>query len=173
MPDPLDHKSPPPGRLEDMPPAPIPAEIDDQSGKQLDLTNAMTRADIKNSTGYRGILRPGPLVGIEPGLNYGAVRLKPNARDKFGVALQVWREPNPGAQSRKFNDLLRQYPDSKRSREMGDSAFRANWGGLNYLVWLNRKSRFIAAVSCSSDICKDDAATLALARTVAPKIKKQ
>jgi len=173
----LDPKRPPkvPGAKRDLPKvgeAPAPSKIAKQ-GKILSLDNTLTRTDVKTATGYRGNLRPGKLGGIEPGLNYNAQRLKPNARDQFGVAIQVWREPNPGAQSRRFNEMLRQYPDSKRSRNIGDSSFTAVWDGLHHIVWLNRKLRFIAAVSCSEPICKNEDATFALAKRVAGKIKKQ
>ncbi len=170
--DPQFENSPPAVNLEDLPPAPQPDRIAGNEGKRLDIGNPITRADVKDATGYRGILRPGELIGIEPDANYNATRLKPNSRDRFGVSLQVWRETNPGAQSRRFNDLLRQYPASQRNRDIGDSAFLASWGGLNYVVWLNRKSRFIAVIACSDDICQDGKAAMALAQRVDPRITK-
>ncbi len=167
----LDFASPSASNLEDLPKNP-PPKAANAGGDTLDITGAVTRSDVKSTTGYRGILRPNELPGINPDASYNAIRLMPTDKEQFGVAVQVWREPNPGAQSRRFNDLLRQYPGGKRTRDLGDSSFNASWGQLNYVVWLDRKRRVIVALSCDQAICKDSAAALKLARKVSKKIRK-
>ena len=168
-------KKPGNARADAPPDSPAATKLEDLEPKKdegtTDLAAALTRGSVRSATGYTKMLRPGPLVGINTDKSYDALRLRPTDRNKFGVALQVWREKNPGAQSRKFNDLLRQYPDSKRTRDIGDTSFKAAWGGMSYIVWLDRKNKLIAAISCDGDICKDDAAALKLASGVSKKLR--
>ena len=169
-------KSPPATKLEDVKPTSPSAKgggvADKGVEKFLKVDSVLSRTDVKAATGYRGILRPGELDGINAEANYNALRLTPTSRSQFGVAVQLWRETNPGAQSRRFNDLLRQYPGSERIRDIGDSAFRASFGELRYLVWLDRKRRVTIALTCDDKVCKGEQDVLGLAKVVSGKLKK-
>jgi hypothetical protein len=162
---PADKIAPEPAAVEALTPAKEPAGKD-----ALDLNGALTSNLIKQSTGYSAALRPAPLQGIEPSADYNVAHMQPGSRQNFGVSIQVWREPNPGAQSRRFNDLLRQYPDAKRGRALGDSSFTASWEGLRYLIWLDRKKHYLAAVTCDSRICANDDKAAALARKLSERL---
>ena len=131
-----------------------------------DLSTIFTRNDVRFSTGYQGLLRPGPLPGIDPDESYASLRLRPSGTSGYGAGVQVWEIPNPGYQTRQFNNFLRQYPESKRTRDLGDSAFTSSWGGVRYFVWLDRKSKLLVAVTCDDAVCKDDKALLKLAKRV-------
>ena len=139
----------------------------------FELDDVFNRNVIRRATDYKGFLRKSELAGMNVGPDYNAIRLRPTTPNRFGVSIQVWHIDNPGQQTRRFNDLFRQYPDPKRTRDLGDSAFTAGWGGLRYFVWLDRKASYLAAVSCDETICKDDPATLALAKAVGEKLPEQ
>jgi hypothetical protein len=149
--------------------AQAPAPIREET---LTLNNALTRNLIKQATGYRPALRPAPLAGQSATPAYNFMRLQPGTRRNFGVSLQIWREDNPGAQSRFFNELLRQYPEARRARALGDSSFQAGWEELHYLAWLDRKKRYIAVLTCDKRICTKDKQTTALARKLADRLPR-
>ncbi|MEO1269047.1 MAG: hypothetical protein AAFX99_13180 [Myxococcota bacterium] len=131
-----------------------------------ELNTVLTRNDVRSATGYRGLLRPGPLPGIEVSENYTSLRLRPSGNVGYGAGLQVWEIASPGYQTREFNNFLRQYPASKRSTELGDSAFSSSWGGVRYFVWLDRTRKLLIALTCDAKICKNDESLLKLARRI-------
>lgn len=173
-------KTPPPPQTEPIKETPKPTPKPSQPEKKntpakkptLSVSGLLNRSMVKKSTGFKGVLRPTKLRGVKASETYNSIRLESAKKGgDFGVALQVWKEKNPGAQSRRFNNLLRQYPGTSRKPGLGDSAFVASWSGVQYVVWLDRKEKYIAALTCGDSICSSEIKSMALAKEIKPKIK--
>lgn len=136
----------------------------------LNIKGVLGRSDIKGATGFTGALQNAPLKGIEDRTSYAAVRLKHARGDEYGASLQVWRMASTAAQTRKFNEFARQYPDASRNKSIGSSAFTSEFGGVRYLVWTDRALKTIMALSCDDTICTDKAKAKALAERVNTKV---
>jgi hypothetical protein len=139
-------------------------------GGLLDLRGALTRNLVLQATGFKGALRPGELPGVDPSSVYNVARLQPGGQSQFGVAIQVWKEPSPAVQSRRFQELMRQYDGSKRVSGIGDSAFKASWGDLRYMVWVDRSNHYLATLICEQAICGDDDKLAELARKLRERL---
>ncbi len=159
-------KADPKGKTKDKADGP-PDKVDKEAPKVLNLKNVLTRNLIKQATQYKHAMRPAPLPGIAPSENYNVIRLQPGRRDNYGVSIQVWKETAAGPQSRRFNELLRQYPQAKRERIVGDSAFVSTWQSVQQTVWLDRKKKTIAVLTCDKAICSNETKNKALAKKVA------
>lgn len=136
------------------------------------VNSTLTKKEVEAATGYKGAMRVSGLDGADTSDTYGAIRLRPMRGDGFGVSLQVWSTKTAGKAGQKFSGLMKQYPESKRERGTGDSSFSAKWGGIHYLVWLDRSEKKVAAVSCDQSVCRDAASATTLAKRIEKRLTR-
>ena len=144
------------GALGLMPPAP------------LVVGDLLTRADVRELTGYTGTLSETTLDGIPATDSYNTIRLA--SETPLGAVLQLWRLDEARKVTPKYNRLRETYITSTVDAEpAGDAAFVSEFGDVRGYVFMHRASRSVGVVSCDFKMC--DAAQLkALAARVVSRL---
>ena len=107
------------------------------------------------------------LVGVEPSPTYNARRIKPAGGGNYGAGLQVWSFDKADGAKAKLSAMKSQYlnvsetPDSAKG--LGDPAFVAERSGIRNLVFTVDETAYVAAVSCSREVCPSDKELVQLA----------
>ncbi len=123
----------------------------------LIVADLLTRADVRELSGYTGELLETSLEGIEPSVDYNAIRI--GAAGGYGFALQLWQLAEIRQVTNQFRRLRETYfAADLESAPVGNEAFSATFQGLRHYAFLHRASRSIAVVTCQEDLC--DAAQL-------------
>lgn len=134
----------------------------------LIVADLMTRADVRELTGYTGELLETSLEGIEPSVDYNAIRI--GAGQGYGFALQLWQLPEIRQVTNQFRRLRETYfAADNESAPVGNEAFSATFQGLRHYAFLHRASRSIAVVTCQEDLC-DPAEVRSLAQRVSNRL---
>lgn len=119
----------------------------------LIVADLLTRADVREVTGYTGELQETTLEGIEPSTDYNAIRLA--AADKsYGFALQLWQFGETRQVTNHFRRLRETYfSQTVDGAPVGNEAFQAEFLGLHHYAFLHRASKSVAVVSCDALHC--------------------
>ena len=135
---------------------------------RLDITDLLTRGDVRDVTHYTGTLSEAPLEGIAISSNYNAVRF--STEDSLGVGLQVWELASSAATNRQFLRFRDTYVGVRATRSAGDGGFRADFGGIRQLVFMSRRRSTIVGISCDEVVCPTDREIEALAERVESRL---
>ncbi|MBN1946783.1 MAG: hypothetical protein JW797_14005 [Bradymonadales bacterium] len=135
----------------------------------LAIDNLLNRSDLREITGFTGVLNVQPLEGQQPDEGYNAQRISPP--DQFGAGLQVWELRGAAETSRHYNRLRETYVGAEeKSGNIGDRFFRADFAGIRQLVFMSRRHNRVIALSCDDTLCTQDQAIERLAELVASRL---
>ena len=109
--------------------------------------------ELREQTGYSGILQEAWLLGQNPNNLYNAMRLATDKPDELGFAVQVWKPGNETAASKRFNDLYSQSFGGKKVKNVATDAFSSNHHKLNELCFFEKAKRATVLISCSENVC--------------------
>ena len=133
----------------------------------LVVADLLTRADVRELTGYTGDLLETSLEGLEPSVDYNAIRI--SAGTGYGFALQLWQLAEIRQVTNQFRRLRETYfAAENESAPVGNEAFAATFQGLRHYAFLHRASRSIAVLTCQDALC--DAAQL---RSLAQRVSNR
>lgn len=133
----------------------------------LVVADLLTRADVRELTGYTGDLLETSLEGLEPSVDYNAIRISAGAG--YGFALQLWQLAEVRQVTNQFRRLRETYfAAENESAPVGNEAFAASFQGLRHYAFLHRASRSIAVLTCQDTLC--DAAQL---RSLAQRVSNR
>lgn len=134
----------------------------------LRVSDLLTRADVRELTGFQGELLETGLAGIAPSPGYNTIRLR--ADGGYGFGLQVWQAEEIRQASSHFRRLRETYFDSQvESSGVGNEAFTADFQGLRHYAFLHRQSKTSAVVTCDRTLC-DEVQVRALAQRVGNRL---
>lgn len=134
----------------------------------LRVSDLLTRADVRELTGFQGELLETGLSGIAPGPGYNTIRLR--ADGGYGFGLQVWQADEIRQASAHFRRLRETYFDFRLdSSGVGNESFRADFQGLRHYAFLHRQSKTTAVVTCDRALC-DEVQVRALAQRVGNRL---
>jgi hypothetical protein len=120
----------------------------------LRVGDLLTRADIRELTGYSELLAETTLDGIPPSPQYNAIRIATG--DDYGVALQLWRPDEARMLTARFNRMRETWMVNTPDEEpAGDEAFFGEFGGIRHYVFMHRPSNSIGVVTCQFKLCED------------------
>ncbi len=134
----------------------------------LEIAELLSRADVREVTGYTGPLEESVLEGQEASANYNSVRFA--TEQTLGVGLQVWDLASSAATNRQFLRFRDTYIEVRATRTVGDSGFRADFGGVRQLVFMSRRRSTIVALACDETVCPTDAEIEAIAERVESRL---
>jgi hypothetical protein len=136
----------------------------------LDITGYLSVADLERVLGPKVKLRRGDLPGTPPSPTHNSAYYAPQKGDGFGVALQVWRDPNLAESRTRFNTMRNTYSNVAPTNKIAEQGFRAFFGGVVTLVFADPRRPLVAAVSCSTKVCTADH-LIELSKRVAERLR--
>jgi len=130
--------------------------VDVPSGEPpLDIMGYVSIQDLELVIGGKVKFRRADLVGVAPSPNYNALFYEPEKGDQFGVALQVWRDPNVAESRTRFNTMRNTYSNVVATKAVTEQGFRSFYGNVVTLAFAHPTRPIIAAISCGK-ICTAD-----------------
>ncbi len=136
--------------------ADVPRPTEAPSGEPpLDIMGYISIQDLELVIGGKAKFRRADLVGVAPSPNYNALFYEPEKGDQFGVALQVWRDPNVAESRTRFNTMRNTYSNVVATKAVTEQGFRSFYGNVVTLVFAHQTRPLIAAISCGK-ICTAD-----------------
>lgn len=136
----------------------------------LDINGYLSRADVEKVLGPKQKFLRADLVGVNPSPNYNSVFFATEKTDLFGVAVQVWRDPNLAESRTRFNTMKNSYSNVAPTTKVTDMGFRSYYGNVVTLVFVDPRRPLLAGVSCSTKLCTADQ-LIELARRVAERLR--
>ena len=136
----------------------------------MDISGYLSAADLERVLGAKWKFQRATLDGIKPTKGYNVVYFSQGKGEKFGVSLQVWRDQNLLDSRTRFNTLKNTYTDVVATNKVREQGFRAYYGGVVSLVFVDPRRPLLASVSCATRICKADA-LIELSRRVAERLR--
>lgn len=121
----------------------------------LDIMGYVSIQDLELVIGGKVKFRRADLVGVAPSPNYNALFYEPEKGEQFGVALQVWRDPNVAESRTRFNTMRNTYSNVVATKAVTEQGFRSFYGNVVTLVFAHPTRPIIAAISCGK-ICTAD-----------------
>ncbi len=122
----------------------------------LNVAVLLERAELREATGYQGLIEEVDLPGQKASARYNGVRWRVDDANDLGISLQVWKPGNQPAATKRFDDLFSQSFGGTKSRDAGDDAFRTEHHGLRSLTFIDRRRSAVANLSCTASICTFD-----------------
>ena len=135
----------------------------------LDVNGYIFVDDLAKVVGTRQKFHRAELTGVTPSPNYNALFFAAEKFDLFGFAVQVWRDPNLAESRTRFNTMKNSYSNVTPTNKVTDMGFRAFYGAVVTLVFVDPRRPLVAAVSCSTKLCSGDQ-MIELARRVAERL---
>ncbi len=135
----------------------------------LDLTGFLTLRDLEN-TFEKATFRRADLAGVRPNKGYNSIFFEPTKGDGFGVSLQVWRDANLIDSRTRFNTLKATSTNALDTTALPELGFRAYYGGVVTVTFVDARQPLVASLSCSTKLCKKEQ-IIRLARIVAERMK--
>ncbi|MCO4760616.1 MAG: hypothetical protein KC502_03885 [Myxococcales bacterium] len=136
----------------------------------LDITGYLSSGDLERVFKKKWKFELEDLAGIKPDKGYNALYFTQGKRRKFGVSVQVWRDLNLIDSRTRFNTMKNTYTDVVATKKVAEQGFRAYYGGIVTLVFVDPRRPLLAAVSCSTRICNADA-LIELSRRVKERLR--
>jgi hypothetical protein len=125
----------------------------------LEADKLMPLPTVLEITNAKGLMDAGVLPGIATGEGYASIHYRGTAADKFGVSLQVWRDPARREADDRFRRMRLQYPNAEDVRALPAKAFFAHFSGIQMLTFVDSVKRVVATVACAEAICSHDQLT--------------
>lgn len=119
----------------------------------LSIEKLINIRELREHTGYSGVLSDAWLLGQNPDARYNAMRLATDNEKQLGFSIQVWKPGNESAASKRFNDLYHQSFGGKKIKSVATDAFTASHHDIHELGFFEKSKRAAVLLSCSSDVC--------------------
>ena len=135
---------------------PTTAHVPTRFGTQrmLDISQVLTRGELREVTHFTGSLQETPLEGQAPTRTYNAIRFAGDGH--LGVGLQVWEYSSSAATTRQFERLRDTYVEPRGTRSVGDGGFRSDYPGIRQIVFMSRSRNLVVAIACDETVCPTD-----------------
>ncbi len=137
------------GDVATAPPAPF-------TGEPLDVHELLKLSEVQEITKTKVRLRRSSLPGIPAHASYNALYFEDRKSDRFGVAVQVWKDSNRRDARWRFKQLAATFPNATENTAVTKRSFFAWWQNVYYLVFLVEGNRTTISISCGSHICKPE-----------------
>ena len=134
----------------------------------LQVSELLTRADIREMTKYEEVLSEQVLDGVAPSPTYNALRI--GDEKIFGASVQVWRPLEARQAGSRFVRLKETYiAATADTTPVADEAFFGEFGETVHYAFHHKASRSVAVVTCATKLC-DAEKVKALADRVASRL---
>ena len=134
----------------------------------LQVSELLTRADIREMTKYEDVLSEQVLDGVAPSPTYNALRI--GDEKIFGASVQVWRPLEARQAGSRFVRLKETYiAATADTTPVADEAFFGEFGDTVHYAFHHKASRSVAVVTCATKLC-DAEKVKALADRVASRL---
>ena len=134
----------------------------------LQVSELLTRADIREMTKYEEVLSEQVLDGVAPSPTYNALRI--GDEKIFGASVQVWRPLEARQAGSRFVRLKETYiAATADTTPVADEAFFGEFGDTVHYAFHHKASRSVAVVTCATKLC-DAEKVKALADRVASRL---
>ena len=155
------------------PPTATPPAAAPPLGPPLELGALLSLDEVTSVTKTRARLEQGALQGIQPHSGYNSVYYRDRKDDRFGVSVQVWKDPRTVSPMWRFGQMTKTFPNVTENSAVTAKTFFAYWGDVYFLVYLVEKQRMTVALTCGNHICADPEHLVALGRRVAERLEKR
>jgi hypothetical protein len=71
------------------------------------------------------------------------------------AGVQIWRPRSPIEAQRRYNDMVRSYPNAQESSAITNKTFLAHWNDFIYLAYLIPGKRTVISLTCHRNACKN------------------
>ena len=119
----------------------------------MNIEKLINIRELREQTGYSGVLQDAWLVGQAPDSRYNAMRLATDNADDLGFAVQVWKPGNETAASKRFADLYAQSFGGRKIKNVATDAFIASHHKINEIGFFDKSKRATVLISCSDSVC--------------------
>ena len=134
----------------------------------LQVSELLTRADIREMTKYEEVLSEQVLDGVAPSPTYNALRI--GSDTMFGASVQVWRPLEARQAGSRFVRLKETYiAATADTTPVADEAFFGEFGETVHYAFHHKASRSVAVITCAVKLC-DAEKVKALADRVASRL---
>ena len=134
----------------------------------LQVSELLTRADIREMTKYEEVLSEQVLDGVAPSPTYNALRI--GDEKIFGASVQVWRPLEARQAGSRVVRLKETYiAATADTTPVADEAFFGEFGDTVHYAFHHKASRSVAVVTCATKLC-DAEKVKALADRVASRL---
>ena len=131
------------------------------SPRDLDISNVLTRGEVREATRFTGTLQETTLEGQKPSRTYNSIRFAGDGH--LGVGLQVWEFSSSAATTRHFERLRDTYVEPRGTRTVGDGGFRSDYTDIRQIVFMSRSRNLVIAIACDETVCPTDQEIIGLA----------
>ncbi len=141
-----------------------------REGPPLNVLNLLSLDDVRVVTESKIPLEEGRLTGVPRSPGYNNIYYADARGNRFGVAIQVWREDSIRDSRWRFQQLASTYPNVTANQAVTPQTFFSHWDDIYHLVFHNQGRRSSVAVSCGRHIC-DPEELVELARRVQSRLE--
>lgn len=124
--------------------------------KALSISHFTDIKEIREQTGYSGVIEVADLPGQSVSSRYNAMRWLAGKDQSLGLSLQVWMPGNESAASKRFQDLYEQSFSGAKVEGLASAAFSSQHHGLRELAFYDAKKRAVVSLACTQSLCSEE-----------------
>jgi len=111
-------------------------------------------SDLREILNVRKTLDVHNLSGLPGTDNYDGIYWgSPDGKTYF-AGVQIWRPHSPIEAQRRYNDMVRSYPNAQESSAITNKTFLGHWNDFIYLAYLIPGKRTVISLTCHRNACK-------------------
>lgn len=122
----------------------------------LNIEKYINIRELREQTGYAGVLAEDWLLGQNNDARYSSARLATDKPEQLGFTVQVWKPGNEANASKRFNDLFKQSFGGQKVAGVATEAFIASHHKINELGFYEKSKRAAVLLSCSEEVCSKE-----------------
>ncbi|HIA02991.1 MAG TPA: hypothetical protein EYN06_00920 [Myxococcales bacterium] len=110
------------------------------------------------------------LSGLDESGEYDGIYWGSSKGDKYIAGIQVWQLSSHLEAQRRYERMLRSYPNAQESTAITSKTFLANWNDLIYLAFFDPGKQKVISLTCHRRICDSPTKLVKLANRIKDRI---
>lgn len=110
------------------------------------------------------------LSGLDESSEYDGIYWGSSKGDKYIAGIQIWQLSSHLEGQRRYERMLRSYPNAQESTAITSKTFLANWNDLIYLAFFDPGKQKVISLTCHRRVCDSPTKLVELANRIKDRI---